>query len=159
MLLQRVLAPGSKLACARTLKGRELEIGPIHHRLEQRVRAHVFLCMLAYHLEWHLREAWAPLTFQDESPPRAADPVARAERSQAAKRKASRKRTAAGGPCHSFRSLLSELLLVVPNRVHVPGTGVTFTKVTEPDAVQARALQLAGARLSSPARTPFVARS
>ena len=127
----------------RTLKGRELEIRPIHHRLEQRVRAHIFLCMLAYYLEWHLREAWAELTFEDECPPLAADPVAKAERSPAAKRKSSTKRTASGERCHSFRSLLKQLALIVSNTVEVPGTGATFAAVTEPDATQARALKLA----------------
>jgi len=128
----------------RTLKGPELEIRPIHHRLEERVRAHVFLCMLAYYLEWHLRRAWAELTFEDEAPPIAADPVAKAERSPEAKRKASRKRTAAGQPCHSFRSLLRELALVMRNTVELAGTGASFATATEPGPLQTRALELAG---------------
>src|SRR5918996_166712 len=82
-----------------TLKGPELEIRPIHHRLEERVRAHVLLCMLAYYLIWHLREAWAPLLFKDESPPLRTDPVAKAERSAAAQLKAQSKRAASGEPC------------------------------------------------------------
>ena len=134
----------------RTLKGRELEIRPIHHRLEQRVKAHVFLCTLAYYLEWHLRQAWVELTFEDESPPLAADPVAKAERSPAAKRKASSKRTAAGERCHSFRSLLRELSLVVRNTVELPGTGASFATVTEPDPSQTRALELAGVAAKRP---------
>ena len=133
----------------RTLKGRELEIRPIHHRLEERVRAHIFLCMLAYYLEWHLREAWAELTFEDESPPLAADPVAKAERSPAAKRKSSSKRTASGERCHSFPSLLRELALVVRNTVELPATGATFASLTEPDPTQARALELADAAQAS----------
>lgn len=133
----------------RTLKGRELEVRPIHHRLEQRVRAHVFLCMLAYYLEWHLRAAWAPLTFEDELPPIGSDPVAKAERSAAAKRKASTKRTASGQPCHSFRSLLGELSLLVRNTIELAGTGASFETVTHPDATQARALELAGSAPSS----------
>ncbi len=88
-------------AALRTL---ELEIRPIHHRLEQRVRAHVFLCMLAYYLTWHLREAWTELLFKDEQPPLATDPVAKASRSPAAERKAQTKRTAAGEPCHSYKA-------------------------------------------------------
>ena len=128
----------------RTLKGPELEIRPIHHRLEERVRAHVFLCMLAYYLEWHLRRAWAELTFEDESSLVVTDPVAKAQRSPAAKRKSSTKRTTSGERCHSFRSLLKELALVVRNTVELPGTGASFTTVTEPDATQARALELAG---------------
>ena len=71
----------------RTFKGPELEIRPIDHRLEQRVRAHVFICMLAYYLTWHLRDAWAPLLFKDESPPVHPDPVAKANRSPAASAK------------------------------------------------------------------------
>jgi transposase len=77
----------------RTFKGPELEIRPIHHHLDDRVRAHVFLCMLAYYLTWHLRHAWAPLLFKDETPPIQPDPVAKATRSPAALRKARTKRT------------------------------------------------------------------
>ena len=77
----------------RTFKGPELEIRPIHHHLEDRVRAHVFLCMLAYYLTWHLRHAWAPLLFKDEQPPIHPDPVAKATRSPAAQHKAQTKRT------------------------------------------------------------------
>jgi len=80
----------------RTLKGPELELRPIRHRRADRVRAHAFLCLLAYYLEWHLRKAWAELLFVDEQPPLHADPVATAERSQAAKRKASTHKTARG---------------------------------------------------------------
>ena len=128
----------------RTLKGIELELRPIHHRLEERVRAHVFLCMLAYYLEWHLREAWAELLFDDERPPLRADPVAKAERSPEAKRKASTKRTAAGEVCHSFPSLIAELALVVRDTNRITGTNATFEKVTRRNSVQARALQLVG---------------
>jgi hypothetical protein len=126
----------------RTLKGPELELRPIHHRLEQRVRAHAFLCLLAYYLEWHLRKAWAELLFDDECPPVTDDPVAKAERSPAAKRKASTQRTAAGQVCHSFPSLLNELALVVRNTNRVHGSEATFDTVTAPDPTQARALEL-----------------
>jgi transposase len=117
----------------RTLKGPELEIRPIRHRREDRVRAHAFLCLLAYYLEWHLRKTWAELLFVDEQPPLAADPVAGAERSQAATRKA------------SFQSLLAELALIVRDTNRIPQTGATFTKVTRPTPNQARALKLVGA--------------
>ncbi len=80
----------------KTFKGPELQIRPIHHHLEDRVRAHVLLCMLAYYLTWHLRAAWAPLLFKDEDPPTVADPVAKATRSPAAQPKAQTKRTADG---------------------------------------------------------------
>ena len=128
----------------RTLKGPELELRPINHRREQRVRAHAFLCLLAYYLEWHLRQAWAPLLFTDEQPPLAGDPVAKAERSPEAKRKASTQRTAAGEICHSFRSLLAELALVVRDTNRITGTEATFTKVTNANQTQARALELVG---------------
>jgi hypothetical protein len=126
----------------RTLKGPELEIRPIRHRREDRVRAHAFLCLLAYYLESHLRAAWAPLLFQDEQPPLSADPVGKAERSQAAKRKASTQKTADGDTCHSFTSLLGELALIVRNTNRVRESQATFDTVTEPNHTQARALEL-----------------
>jgi transposase len=126
----------------RTLKSVELELRPINHRLEQRVRAHVFLCMLAYYLEWHLRRAWAELTFEDEQPPLAGDPVAKAERSAEARRKARQKRTAAGEPCHSFRTLLGELALIARSTNRITGTEATFHKVAKASGVQKRALEL-----------------
>jgi hypothetical protein len=129
----------------RTLKGPELEIRPIRHRRDDRVRAHAFLCLLAYYLEWHLRTAWAELLFADEQSPLAADPVAIAERSAAAKRKASTQKTAAGETCHSFTSLLAELALIVRDTNRIPQTGATFTKTTRPSPIQTRALELAGA--------------
>jgi len=128
----------------RTLKSPELEIRPIRHRREDRVRAHAFLCLLAYYLEWHLRAAWAPLLFTDEQPPLHTDPVAKAERSPAAKRKASTQRTTDGDPCHSFTSLLAELALIVRDTNQISGTEATFTKVTRPNRTQARALELVG---------------
>jgi hypothetical protein len=126
----------------RTLKSVELELRPINHRLEQRVRAHVFLCMLAYYLEWHLRRAWAELTFEDEQPPLAGDPVAKAERSAEARRKARQKRTVAGEPCHSFRTLLGELALIARSTNRITGTEATFHKVAKASGVQKRALEL-----------------
>ncbi len=126
----------------RTLKSPELEIRPIRHRREDRVRAHAFLCLLAYYLEWHLRAAWAPLLFSDEQPPLTTNPVAKAERSTAAKRKASTQRTADGDVCHSFASLLAELALIVRNTNRITGTAVTFTKITNANRMQARALAL-----------------
>jgi Transposase DDE domain len=126
----------------RTLKGPELELRPIHHRLEQRVRAHAFLCLLAYYLEWHLRTAWAELLFDDERPPLPEDPVAKRERSPQAKSKASRKRTTAGEPCHSLRTLLAELALVVRNTNRVRGSQATFDTVTAANPTQARAIEL-----------------
>jgi len=125
----------------RTFKG-PLELRPIHHRLEDRVRAHVFLCMLAYHLEWHLRQAWAELTFTDESPTPSPDPVAKASRSAQAERKARTKRTTGGQPCQSFRDLIAELARRTQNTVRIPGSDAAFTQLTEPTPLQARALEL-----------------
>jgi hypothetical protein len=127
----------------RTLKGPELEIRPVHHRLEDRVRAHVFLCMLAYYLTWHLREAWAPLLFKDEQPTSAADPVAKSTRSPSALRKAQSKRTDAGEQVHSYKSLLAELATLTRNTIRLPRTTATFEKLAEPTPIQARALELA----------------
>ena len=126
----------------RTLKSPELEIRPIRHRREDRVRAHAFLCLLAYYLEWHLRQAWAPLLFSDEQPPLAADPVAKAERSPAARRKASTQKTADGDTCHAFTSLLAELALIIRNTNRVNGSEATFDTVTATNSTQARALEL-----------------
>jgi transposase len=126
-----------------SFKGPDLQIRPIHHHLETRVRAHVLLCMLAYYLTWHLRAAWAPLLFADEQRPVAADPVAKATRSSAAQRKAQTKRTTAGDPCHSYRSLLAELATVTRNTIRLPATSATYQKLTQPTDLQARALDLA----------------
>jgi len=126
----------------RTLKGPDLELRPIHHRLEQRVRAHVFLCALAYYLEWHLRYAWRELLFADEHPPLADDPVAPSRRSLQAERKARRKRTAGGQPCHSWPTLLRHLSLRCRNTIRLAGTEAVFDKLTAPSPIQARALEL-----------------
>ena len=127
----------------KTFKGPELQIRPIHHHLETRVRAHIFLCMLAYYLTWHLKAAWAPLTFKDENPPVPVDPVAKAARSTGAKRKAQTKHTTTGQPCHSYKSLLSELATLTRNTIRLPETNATFKKLTEPTPLQAHALDLA----------------
>ena len=125
----------------RTFKG-PLEIRPIGHRLEQRVRAHIFICTLAYYLSWHLRDAWAELIFADEYPPIPTDPVAKAERSVQATDKASSKRTRQGHPCHSFESLIAELGLRTRNTITLHGSTASFDQLTEPSALQARALEL-----------------
>jgi hypothetical protein len=127
----------------KTFKGPELQIRPIHHHLETRVRAHVLLCMLAYYLTWHLRAAWAPLLFKDEHPPLAPDPVAKATRSPAAQQKAQTKRTATGETCHSFTSLLDELATQTRNTIRIPTSTQTFDKLTAPTALQTRAHDLA----------------
>lgn len=125
----------------RTLKG-PLQVRPIHHHLEHRVRAHVFLCMLAYYLAWHLRAAWKPLLFDDEQAAPATDPVAKAAPSPAARRKAQSKRTAEGEPCHSLQTLLAELETQTRNTMHLHSTGANFDRLTKPTPTQARAHEL-----------------
>jgi transposase len=127
-----------------SFKGPELEIRPIHHRLEDRVRAHVLLCMLAYYLTWHLKSAWAPLLFADEHPQPNPDPVAKATRSRSAERKAQTKRTNTGDPCHSYKTLLADLATLTRNTIRLPGAA-TFDKLAEPTPLQQRALDLAAA--------------
>jgi transposase len=127
----------------KTFKGPELQIRPIHHHLAERVRAHVFLCMLAYYLTWHLRHAWAPLLFKDEHPPVQPDPVAKATRSTAAQHKAQTKTTSTGEPCHSYKSLLAELATQTRNTIRLPGSTATFPKLAQPTPLQAHALDLA----------------
>ena len=127
----------------RTFKGPELQIRPIHHHLETRVRAHVFLCVLAYYLTWHLRHAWKPLLFADEHPTIGPDPVAKAVRSPAAQHKAATKTTTAGDPAHSYKSLLAELATLTRNTIRLSGATATFHKLAQPTSLQARALDLA----------------
>ena len=130
----------------RTMKGVDLQVRPIHHRLEGRVRAHVFLCMLAYYLEWHLREALAPLLFQDDDPvagdARRASIVQPAQRSPAAEAKARRKRTTDGTPVQSFRSLMRNLATLTKNKVEM--AGVRFERLACPTPLQQRAFDLLG---------------
>ena len=108
----------------RSFKGVDLKVRPVHYRLEGRVRAHVFLCMLAYHIEWRMRRALAPMLFDDD--PAAAEagrssPVAPAQRSKAARAKAGRKRTPDGLPVHSLRSLLARPTPLQANAFHLLG--------------------------------------
>jgi transposase len=126
-----------------SLKGPDLQIRPIHHRLEDRVRCHVLICMLAYYLTWHLKAAWKPLLFTDENRPEHPDPVAKAVRSPAAQTKAQTKRTTAGDPAHSYRTLLTELATQTRNTTRLAGSTSTFEKLTQPTPLQARALDLA----------------
>ncbi|WP_085462554.1 hypothetical protein [Mesorhizobium australicum] len=123
------------------MKTVDLEVRPIHHRLEDRVRAHILLCMLAYYVEWHMLEAWRELTFADEDQEAKAarDPVAPAQRSAAAQKKAETRKLADGTPAHSFRTLLEVLATIVSNTCRVPGStsdAATFTIVTTPDDFQ-----------------------
>ncbi|MGH2901983.1 MAG: IS1634 family transposase [Solirubrobacteraceae bacterium] len=127
----------------RSSKGPDLQIRPIHHHLETRVRTHVLICMLAYYLTWHLKAAWKPLLFTDENRPTNQDPVAKAVRSHAAETKARTKRTDDGQPAHSYQTLLSELATQTRNTTRLAGHANTFEKLTQPTPLQARALELA----------------
>lgn len=131
----------------RALKTVDLKVRPIHHRLENRVRAHIFLCMLAYYIEWHLIEAWRPLLFTDEDQAAKAkrDPVAPAERSEEALQKVLTHTLPDGTPAHSFRTLLEELSSIVRNTCRTPGPverSGTFDLTTTPTAKQRQALEL-----------------
>jgi hypothetical protein len=126
-----------------SIKGPDLQIRPIHHHLEDRVKAHVLICMLAYYLTWHLKAAWKPLLFTDEHRPVSPDPVAKAVRSSAAQEKAQTKRTSTGHPVHSYRTLLTELSTQTQNTTRLHGQASTFEKLTQPTALQAEALDLA----------------
>ena len=106
----------------RHIKADDLDLRPVLHHLEERVRAHVLICMLACYLTWHLRRAWAPLTFTDEQPPAPDNPVAPARRSPAAQAKASGQHDPAGQPYRSFRGLLEHLATLTRNQVRFTGT-------------------------------------
>jgi len=131
----------------RSLKTVDLELRPVFHWAAPRVRAHVLLCMLAYYLEWHMRQALAPLLFDDHD--RAAaeaartSPVAKAKPSPAAMRKAATKHTDDGLPVHSFRSLLADLATLTRNTVRI-GRAATFPLLATPTNLQRRALDLLG---------------
>lgn len=138
----------------RSLKTIDLKIRPIHHHLAERVKTHVFLCLLAYYVEWHMRKVLAPILFDDHDPADAARQrptmVTPAERSEAAMRKARNKQTDDGLPVHSFRTLLADLATIARNTVEVKpvmGDPARFEKITQPTPLQQRALDLLGTRL------------
>ena len=128
----------------RHIKSDDLDLRPVFHRLEERVRAHVLICMLACYLTWHLRRAWAPLTFTDQDPPGQDNPVAPARRAAAAQAKASCQHDPAGQTCRSFRSLLEHLATLTRNQVRYTGTQVTIAMLTEPTSAQRQAFELIG---------------
>ena len=133
----------------RSLKTVDLHVRPIHHRTADRVRAHVFLCLLAYYVEWHMRQALKPLLFDDEDQAAAEalrpSVVAPAQRSPRAKAKAATKRTEDGGPVHSFQTLLADLATLTQNQVRPLGAdGVPLDILTTPTPLQQRAFELLG---------------
>ena len=127
----------------RSIKADDLDLRPIWHRLEDRVRAHVLICMLACYLTWHLRKAWAPLTYADERPPERANPVAPARRSPSADAKAAAKTGPGNQPLRSFRGLLGHLATLTRDTIRIAGQPVDKLTVPTPD--QRRAFDLIGA--------------
>ncbi len=131
----------------RSLKTVDLHVRPIHHRLPDRVRAHILLCMPAYYVEWHMRQLLAPVLFDDHDKPAAqaarASIVAPAQRSGAAKRKAATGKTASGAPVHSFQTLLGDLATIVKNRIQPKDRKIpAFDMLTTPTRVQQQAFAL-----------------
>ena len=131
----------------RTMKD-QIEIRPIHHHLEDRVRAHAFLCMLAYYVAFELHQRLTPLLFTDETPLAPIDPVAPAQRSPAAKAKASSAHTPDGHTAHSFSDLLAELGTLCRNQIRIGHREHTYTRLTKPTELQARAFELLHLKLT-----------
>jgi hypothetical protein len=129
----------------RHIKADDLDLRPVFHRLEERVRAHVLICMLACYLTWHLRRAWAPLTYTDDNLPAQDNPVAPARRSGHAQAKASWQHDGAGRPYRSFRGLLAHLATLTRNQVRFAGTNATVAILAEPTSQQREAFELIGA--------------
>ena len=125
----------------RSIKAIDLDLRPIHHHLETRVRAHILICMLAAYLIWHLRRAWAPLCFTDEQPPNRTDPVAAAQRSTHAQTKASTQTTTNGTTAHSFNTLLDHLGTLTRDTITF-ANGATIDKLTTPTPTQQAAFNL-----------------
>jgi len=132
----------------RTMKD-TLEIRPIHHHLEPRVRAHIFLCMLAYYVTFELAQRLTPILFTDQAPLAPSDPVAPARRSKAAKAKASSAATEDGHPASNLPDLLAELATIARNEIRIGEAENTFTRLTKPTPLQARALELLDVKLAA----------
>jgi hypothetical protein len=127
----------------RSLKTSDLDLRPVRHYTERRVRAHVLLCLLAEYLTWHLRRAWAPLTFTDEHPPERDNPVAAAPRSAAAKRKDATGTTGDGHPALTFHDLLDHLGTLTRNTITLPGGSIEL--LATPTPTQRHAFELINA--------------
>jgi len=126
------------------MKAPELQVRPVHHRLADRVRAHVFLCMLAYHVQFELAHRLAPMLFTDDTPLAPADPIAPAQRSPRAQAKAASARTEDGLAAHSLPDLLKDLATLCRNTVRVATTNATYEQPTTPTELQAKAFELLG---------------
>jgi hypothetical protein len=126
----------------RIIKTDDLDLRPIYHRLDDRVKAHVLICLLSCYLIWHLRKAWAPMTFTDEHPPQREIPVAPAQRSPQADAKAARKHDANGNPLRSFRGLLDHLATLTRNQIRYHGASTDVPVLADPTPDQRRAFDL-----------------
>jgi hypothetical protein len=126
----------------RIIKSDDLDLRPIHHRLDERVRAHVLICLLACYLVWHLRKAWAPMTFTDEHPPQRDNPVAPAHRSHHAQTKASTQHDAHANPLRSFRGLLDHLGTLTRNQIRYHHTNTEIPMLSQATHDQRRAFEL-----------------
>src|SRR5215469_7684239 len=129
----------------RHIKSDDLDLRPVFHRLEHRVKGHVLICMLAAYLTWHLRQAWAPLSYTDEEPPAQPSPVTPAKRSASAEAKASRQHDEHGRPYLSFSGLLAHLGTLTRNELRFAGTPATVPVLTAPTPRQQEAFDLIGA--------------
>lgn len=131
----------------RSIKTDDLHVRPIRHRLQDRVKAHLLICMLARYLVWHLRKAWAPLTFTDENPPARANPVAQAQRSTDADTKAAHKQDNNANPIRSFTGLLEHLKTLTRDRIRYQDTDIEIDKLAEATPTQRRAFDLIDATI------------
>jgi hypothetical protein len=129
----------------RHIKADDLDLRPVFHRLDKRVRGHVLICMLAAYLTWHLRQAWAPLTCTDEEPPAPANPVAKAARSPSAEAKARTQHDENGRPYLSYQGLLDHLGTLTRNELRFAGTPALMPVLSEPTSRQKQAFELIGA--------------
>jgi hypothetical protein len=126
----------------RHIKVDDLDLRPVYHRLEDRVKAHILICMLACYLLWHLRKAWAPLTFTDEDPPEPVNPVAPATRSRQAQTKAHYQHDQTGNPYRAFGDLLDHLGTLTRNQVRFTATNTHMPMLADPTPDQRRAFEL-----------------
>jgi transposase len=132
----------------RTLKSVDLQIRPIYHYEEDRVRAHMFLCMLAYYVEWHLRKAWAELLYTDEEGPCRTTPVAPVQPSLSGREKKAKAHGLDGLPLQSFRGLMKSLATLAQAKIRLGERGPLYTRTTKPTPLQARAFQLIGVEVA-----------
>jgi hypothetical protein len=132
----------------RTMKSVDLQVRPIYHRTEERVKAHLFICMLAYYVEWHLREAWAPLLYTDEEGSRRDTPVAPVQASEPGQLKMKRAHGVDGLPLQSFGGLMKSLATLCQNRIRLGEKGPLYTRATQPTPLQAKAFGLIGVAIA-----------